>query len=180
MTTINTLRKQYEKLTQPERLRAVWAAQLRGDDSEVQALIDTAPKKTYRMPDYAFLQTAFEHMAAVYLAIMLNIGGYLVLGIWLYRDRSVTENVEEGIVRNSKELLEMRAAWTQFCANHGQDPEEMITNVPGSGVSSPDGPQNGMLPMYLDFAGVFYDGDLDPANISGLIDALESVLKRLT
>ena len=50
-----TLRKHYDKLDPAERFRLALAAWERGDENEVKALGQSAPKETYRMTAYPYM-----------------------------------------------------------------------------------------------------------------------------
>jgi hypothetical protein len=48
MTTLNTVAKLYDRLTPNERLRLVMGAFARDDDAEIERLVRTCPRYTYK------------------------------------------------------------------------------------------------------------------------------------
>ena len=88
-----TLRKHYDKLEDLERFRLALAAHERGDDSEWQSLVDTAPIATYRMTAWPFRGMAHGILLVVWLAVaeVFHLGLQMVCLL----HQTTSENQEE-------------------------------------------------------------------------------------
>jgi hypothetical protein len=84
-TGTKTLRKHYDKLTDLERLRALIAARVRGDQSEADALYDSAAEATYRMTAWPFrgMYRALVDLTGAVAADLRSAAADMFLGLWL-------------------------------------------------------------------------------------------------
>jgi hypothetical protein len=69
----NALARLYDALTPSERLPAIMAASLRGDDVEADRLARSAPVRIFRVPDYFGLAEGLKLLAVFVLAELLEL-----------------------------------------------------------------------------------------------------------
>src|SRR5690349_9814849 len=68
----NGLHKHYEKLNARERFALLTTASMRDDAGEVQALAASAPRLSYRIPDYTPFSEALQTVELTYVAHQLH------------------------------------------------------------------------------------------------------------
>lgn len=183
---INQVRKHYDTLAPNERIAAIVAAAMRGDEQEAQALRESAPQKIYKVGDHYFMSWAFDHLAAVHMCQCLNLGACLLMGYFLLvGDSEPDQEKEERIYGNletlARTLKATQAAWERFCRDQGQDPEWLVLNLPGSEATTPDNPGGpGILPVIMRIAQELSPGDPDPEDVEEIISGLVVAFHRLT
>ncbi len=132
---INSIQKHYDRLTPPERFKAINAALLRGDESEADALRRSCPRKRWDIPTTRGLVEAFDFLAAWHVMTMLELDGlyWALLAVgddeikppddlsWLDLLRSVESRA-----------LSRHAAWVEVCNEYGADPWQWLEGLPGA------------------------------------------------
>lgn len=94
MTTIESLKKHYSKLTAPERYALMVAAGARGDKAERQALSDSAPKVTFEFPHCQGLAEGFDFLTSWHMIQQLGNAGVFWMLITLQSEAEATaENI---------------------------------------------------------------------------------------
>ena len=130
---LKTIQKNYDKLTIDERFSLIVAAGQRGDDRDRAALIQTAPKKTWQMPNTYGLSEAFEFASFWHVTTQLGYAASLyyfaVIG-----DESCSKKTADEIDKAVK-LLQRRVltgchAWRIVCKDYGVDPDLFINDMP--------------------------------------------------
>lgn len=132
---INQIQKQYDKLTAPERFALLCKAAFRDDQTEAQALRNSAPKKTFRVSTLKGLLDGFQFLA-MWHAIqqlgcaatfqMLAAGDFKV-SVKLPNGESAT--AEDAMNKTAQRFLEGAEAYTAVCAEYGVDPDEIGINL---------------------------------------------------
>lgn len=122
MKNNGTLQKHYGKLTPRERLALIVAASARGDETERRALIDSAPRLTYRLPDYSEMYDVLQLLALSYLVNQLNRAWNMsTLG-----HLGESNNAPYRGARIAAYVFCVQAdAWRAFCGEIGIDPNAM-------------------------------------------------------
>jgi len=128
MNTKN-LQKHYDKLTARERYAAMVAANQRGDNQELAALAQSAPRIVFSVTDAYGLSRAFEFLAAHNHIMRL---GYAALLFSLpLNDGRQADVTEAFLAQVTRRILAERAAWQAICAEYGIDAELFL---PHSGI----------------------------------------------
>ena len=124
-----TIRKQYDKLSPSERFTMLLAALARQDDSERQALLETCPRKTYRMTDPAYS----NHLSAArQLADMVTFDvitqAYLMLEVeYLLETTRDFERLEGRAAEALESAAAKWAALKAFCEGEGFDFDQFMS-----------------------------------------------------
>jgi hypothetical protein len=102
----------YESLTPRERVVATLEAEARGDQAEARRLVETCPKRTYRMNDAAYAETM---RGIVNLAIFLEmeLRGYALAATYAMATDSAH------LPALLAKMLTLHAAWEQAFAAQG-------------------------------------------------------------
>jgi len=134
---INTLRKNYDKLNPKERFAALVAAALRNDDQERKALLQSAPRKHWSMPNTYGLSEAFIFLSMWHV---INQLGYAASFYWLLQMDDLGENeihigeqvinFVDAFILLQRRILEGREAWRAICNEYGIDPDKMLDALP--------------------------------------------------
>ena len=109
----------YENLTAPQRVIAVIEAEARDDEAEVQRLVKSCPKKTYRMNDAAFVET-IQSLTHITLHVECMIHRKLlgvVAAFYLERDESIDRLLQS--------IADIRGAWERMLESMGIAPDAM-------------------------------------------------------
>jgi hypothetical protein len=129
---IKNLRKNYDKLTVKERFAAIVAAGMRGDDQERKALLQSAPRKRFSIPDTWGISEAFEWAATWHV---MNQLGYAASFYYLlfsedenFKIADVTYN--DAMILIQRRILTEREAWRAICKEYGVDPEKILEGLP--------------------------------------------------
>lgn len=136
------LQKNYSRLKPRERFAASFAANLRGDKVEALALRDTAPLRTWNIAEGYGLSTTLTLLALFHVAKLAD------LAVLLLRLMAIVEQEEEDAKckpsRARKDAASLRivaytygvrvAAWREFCAGLGIDPDLFLRWYAGGGA----------------------------------------------
>ena len=131
----NSIQKHYDKLSARERFALLVAAGLRGDYADRAALISSAPRKTFSVPNTYGLSDAFQFAAMWHVMTLANYEAayYLCLAVTAddYQDE-VGKDAAEGIpVILQKANIEFMA-WRELCAEYGVDPDKLCESFPNA------------------------------------------------
>jgi hypothetical protein len=88
---LNTLAKNYDKLTAEERFTLIVNAGDRCDDAEQKRLLSSAPRITLSMSHHAPFAAAFQEMAAAVLLELLHLAGEYYDALDMCNDQDDTE-----------------------------------------------------------------------------------------
>ncbi len=134
---INTLRKNYDKLNPKERFAAIVAAGLRNDDQERKALLQSAPRKHWSIPNTYGLSDAFIFLSMWHVMSQL---GFAASFYWLLQMDDLGEkkihigeqavNFGDAFILVQRRVLEGREAWRAICKEYGIDPDRMLDALP--------------------------------------------------
>jgi hypothetical protein len=132
MATIDQVRKQYDKLTPPERFALMVAAGARGDKSERSALAGGAPTVTFEFPNVIGLSQGFEALTVHHAIQQLGTAGALFQLIYLgtgdepiQGESGETYNQGDVITLTARRFMEGREAFNAVCEEYKIDPEVM-------------------------------------------------------
>jgi hypothetical protein len=133
---ITTLRKNYDKLGNRERFAAIVAADLRNDNQERTALMQSAPRKQWSIPTVRGLSEAFDFLAMWHVMYQLGCAASLYLLLTMDEEpvNSLLEgeniNFQDALLLVQRRILESREAWRAICNEYGVDPEGMLSGLP--------------------------------------------------
>jgi hypothetical protein len=143
MTTLDQIKKHYNKLTILERYPLIVSAAARDDEAERRALMQAAPRKSWSMPDYYGLSEGFEFVSAWY---MMNQLGYIASIHFMMNNsdgrngekvynvviekQEIKIDVNEYLNTAFKRVLINLAAWTRLCKEYKVDPHVMLRDLP--------------------------------------------------
>jgi hypothetical protein len=127
----------YEKFSSRERISLFWDAMGRGDHAEADRLIDTCPVKTYRIQDLAYLEGVRAiHDCCLHALLMIEQAAGRMLSsmgfaLWAIDGRrkdasDLADKACDAYALTRGRLLGYWAAWCEFCADVGVDPEAVI------------------------------------------------------
>ena len=127
----------YDQLNAKERFGVAVQALARGDMNELDRLIDTCPKKTYRTGDLAFFTRLKELLTMALMArveiLSTSTKALGMLSVLLALESSDEDEDTEGVaaaeetyIRLSAMLKGKRAAWNDFCSGLGLDGDEVM------------------------------------------------------
>jgi len=128
----NGLARNYGCLTPRERLPLIMAASGRGDETEWQRLMSSAPRMTYQVPDHFGLGMAFREVSDLHFMEVLHLAA-------LYHQALASSGTggEDGprlldAALVFGYLLKVKlAGWRAFCAELHLDPELCWSLLPG-------------------------------------------------
>jgi hypothetical protein len=133
MTTIDQLKKHYNKLTAPERFALMVSAGARGDKSERKALSDSAPKVNFEFPNTQGLAEGFDFLTAWHVIQQLGSAGTFWLLNTMATDAEDGEAVTtlegkqyvygEAISLAARRFIEGMEAFKAVCQEYNIDPE---------------------------------------------------------
>jgi hypothetical protein len=133
----NTLAKNYDSLTPRERLPLILAASARGDEVEADRLARSAPKETYRLPNYHGLGEGFMLCAMLHTMQLLDASLLLwrVLALQAetpHREEKLNLRLD-GLVGGLAYLVTVHSdAWERFADELKVDPNYILEDLPGS------------------------------------------------
>lgn len=131
---INTLRKNYARLTPKERFAACIAAENRGDDQEHDALMQSAPKKTFAIKHHYGLWIAFERLAMFHQIRQLANAGLLLMVLAFGKNVKDQDGLYQAISQIEERYKTGAAAWAALCNEYGIDPHALPQDLPGDDV----------------------------------------------
>jgi len=138
---INAITKHYDKLTINERFALMNAANYRGDENDRAALIRSAPRKVWSMPNTSGLIDAFDMAASWHIMGMLHkqANYYFLLSVVdddLIRVTNVKDRAHVDISATMQQCLTDTvttcAAWRVVCGEYGVDPVRVLEGMPGA------------------------------------------------
>ena len=149
-TKTKTLQRNYDKLTDLERFRAVMAAYERDDEGEVQALGRTAPKATYKMTAWPYrgMLDGIQRAAWCMVTDVLGSGLLMIMAWGIDRARRAKEHYERADIEEEADIEDYKfdawefakekaesvmAEWAGlalFCAELGITVEQALAHVP--------------------------------------------------
>jgi hypothetical protein len=129
----NGLARHYDRLTPWERLPLMLAASARGDEAEKQRLARSAPKVSYRVPDYFALDMAFQEISDVAFMELLNLTAlyFRMMGFAEAWDDEHGRRMHDCSLLCGYHIKVRLAAWRAFCAEFHFDPERSWSCLPG-------------------------------------------------
>jgi len=135
MATIDQIKKEYNKLTAPERFALMVAAGARGDQAERQALYNSAPKVTFEFPHVKGLADGFENLTTWHLIQQLGAAAtFFMLIHW--EDDDIDKPIIDGhtlgdaIRLSMRRFLEGYEAYRAVCHECNIDPETLTGLYP--------------------------------------------------
>jgi len=129
----NRLQKHYDKLTAKERFAAIVAAGMRGDDQEQDALMQSAPRKTFAVKEHYGISLAFERLSMYYQIRQLEYAGLLMMASKIENPQDPDE-LFKSICVLAKRYQTGAAAWAALCKEYGIDPQAPTQDLPGDSV----------------------------------------------
>src|SRR5262245_53553803 len=123
--TTTKLVKLYGHLTPRERLPLLLSAAVRGDDTECNRLVGSAPRVLYRLPDYFGLLDSFLTVMFSHLVERLDLGArfWLLLGVLEMqgatespRTRARVDRLEVGVATMALRYCIEVDGWKLFCS----------------------------------------------------------------
>jgi hypothetical protein len=142
MTTLDQLKKHYDKLTTRERFALIMAADARGDTSEAKALARAAPRKTFQFANIAGLQEGFEFVAMMHIMSQLGhaAGFYwmmLVSDASPIGDKPLAVNIggelfteDRAIELLHRNIIGGRDAFRMLCEEYKLSPADILQRYP--------------------------------------------------
>ncbi len=127
---LKTVQKNYGKLTAGERFSLVFAAVARGDDRDCAALIESSPKKTWRVPITYGLRDAFIFLSNFH--VNMQLGYSSVFWYMLFSESDEIKMNYNGIdfydamTLLQRRIITGREAWRVVCDAYGVDPVKML------------------------------------------------------
>jgi hypothetical protein len=137
--TTTKLAKLYEHLTPRERLPMLVAACRRGDETERQRLIETAPRRGFRLPDYHGLADALQSAVLLHMIERLDLGArfWLTLCVLEMQDaadtpkaRARSDHFEVAVATMALRFCIEVDGWKLFCAGLDLDPDALLADLP--------------------------------------------------
>lgn len=160
---IKTLRKNYDKLTANERFSLLVAAGARGDDNEREALLATAPSKTWRVPTTRGLGEAFNFVSLWHIMNQLGYAASLYCLLQIGDD----EEILDGALAGLWHFLTNCEAWRAICKEYGVDPEKILEGLPFIEI----------IDMTELLARRMYDTPLELTELQETIDSLRAIIE---
>lgn len=125
----NGLAKMYDLLTPLERFRLSLAAAARGDTSECERLIHSAPKVVFEFVDDWPFVAAFGQLALLHLLELMDSVANHFVYLACAKDQKTMRTVQlVGCVFRAQ-----LAGWRKFCSELGVDPHLFWRDMPGFG-----------------------------------------------
>ena len=131
----------YQILTPWERLPLLVAAALRGDDVDQERLARSAPRNSFRSPDFWGLAEGIGNLAQLYLIRQLDLAAvYWRVMTYLEQGplgRCAEDQPQEDRLGMMAKLTAYRFVvgtdgWNRFCADLHLDPDGPLRQLPGS------------------------------------------------
>lgn len=131
---INAITKHYDKLSTVERFKLLNAALSRGDDTDLAALRQSAPRKTWSVPITRGLVEAFEFLAMFHIMTMQENSALYTL-LLTFGDEGKTiegKTYMELLGMIQARTLARDSAWREVCKEYNIDADEIIADCPGA------------------------------------------------
>jgi hypothetical protein len=136
MPTIDQLKKQYDKLTAPERFALMIAAAIREDKAEERALEASAPKVNWEFPHTIGLTFGFRQLVKNHLINVLGWAGSFFMLMYMSEDANAARRLEtieaeeiptgEAVITlTARRFLEGVEAFRTVCREYNIDPAAM-------------------------------------------------------
>src|ERR1035437_3386979 len=132
--------KLYETFTPRERLALFYEAMARKDYAEAERLADTCERKSYRMREASFQQNMqYIHMSCLHALLLIEDAKYramAALGVLIYAQvkahKKRRDSAIDVYIAMIGKILGTWAAWCEFCATAGVDPEAVMQTCWGN------------------------------------------------
>lgn len=127
------LRKSYDTLTPPERYAAISAAIGRNDEAERRALIDSAPRKSFSVPNTWGIVEAWETLAGWHVVGQMSDAAAFFMALHMNDEAANATEGEafEMLTRLQARMLARAQAWRELCDEYKIDPAPMLEPYPG-------------------------------------------------
>ena len=127
---LNTIQKNYGKLTARERYPLIVRAALRDDEADRRALLDSAPRVSFSFPNTIGLAEGFSNLIHFYIIEQLGTAATLFMLMGLDDDEHKFNTTAHGIPVTMGDALELCArrfmegveAWQVICKEYNLDP----------------------------------------------------------
>jgi hypothetical protein len=126
-----TLARHYDTLTPQERFPLILAAAARGDDLERERLVSSAPRATYRVPDYWSVATRFQSLSHFMFMKLLDLAACYLEAFALSGEEDEGGIALEAVLMLGYVFQTYRGGWHLFSAEVGVDPEHHWKRLPG-------------------------------------------------
>ena len=127
---LKTIEKNYDKLTDNERFSLLFASIARGDERDRAALVESSPKKTWKVPTTYGLRDAFIFLSNFHVNMQLGYAGVFWYMLFSEDDKIAIKynglGFNDAMVLLQRRIITGRAAWLAVCAAYGVDPEKML------------------------------------------------------
>jgi hypothetical protein len=136
----NGLAKLYDRLTPKERLPLIMEAWAREDEAERNRLSLSAPRRSFRLPDYYWLLEGMSHVAFFHLLETLDVAAiYWQANGLLEQEEALGKEADKALRDQLDGLTRMFAyhfllnidGWRLFCTQHNYDPDYLWKGLPG-------------------------------------------------
>jgi hypothetical protein len=132
--------RHYDRLTPRERLPLIIAASVRGDETERERLVHSAPRVGYRLPDYHGMAEGMQLLALLHLGELLDLAALLWRASLPLTDPDDCPG-KEGKERKERALGTVRMfaylftvsldGWNRFCSDLKVEPPGLLNDLPG-------------------------------------------------
>ena len=131
---LNTIQKNYGKLSTVERFKLLNLALARGDDADLTALQQSAPRKTWAIPTTRGLVEAFEFLSFWHIMTMQETNALFHLLEFIGDGDYTIEGYSrlDLLAMIRRRTLARDAAWREVCKEYGIDPDELTGDLPGA------------------------------------------------
>ena len=128
------LSRNYQTLTPRERLPLIMAAAARGDEVELQRLAQSAPKESYRVPDYFGLAHSFRETLVLHFMELLEAAACFLECLalaeaWIEDEQG--ERMHKTALCFGYVFRAKREGWGRFCRELNLNPDQCIPCFPG-------------------------------------------------
>jgi hypothetical protein len=136
-----SLTRNYDQLSPWERVPLIIAACARGDDSERENLVGSAPKLGFRVPDYWGLTQGLDQLAVLHVLLQLDMAAFywrisaIMAESPSFRrskhDRQLEARRDRMLRMIGYRIITEAEAWKLLASELQIDPEELLRPVPG-------------------------------------------------
>jgi hypothetical protein len=127
---MNTIQKNYDKLTATERFSMLAAAIARNDERDRAALIESSPTKTWTVPITYGLRDAFIFLSNFYVTMQLGYAGVFWYMLFMEDDKITMKfnglGFDDAMILLQRRIITGCEAWRAVCAAYGVDPDKIL------------------------------------------------------